>query len=115
MEFFKYFLGVTFILGGVMHFIKPKFYLKIMPSFLPFSLLLIYLSGFTEIISGVLLLFFATQKIGAILIILQLFVFLIIHINMLVNEKESLEINKNLLWVRLLLQFGLIYLATLYL
>jgi len=39
-----------------MHFIKPDFYLKIMPPYLPFHQGLVYLSGFCEIGLGLLLL-----------------------------------------------------------
>ena len=39
-----------------MHFIKPDFYLRIMPPYLPLHLELIYLSGFCEIGLGLLLL-----------------------------------------------------------
>ena len=42
--------------AGTLHFIKPDFYLKIMPPYLPLHLELVYLSGFFEIALGVLLL-----------------------------------------------------------
>ena len=42
--------------AGTMHFMNPKFYLTIMPPYLPFHLGLVYLSGFFEVLLGVLLL-----------------------------------------------------------
>ena len=39
-----------------MHFIKPDFYLKIMPPYLPLHQELVYLSGFCEMALGLLLL-----------------------------------------------------------
>ena len=39
-----------------MHFLKPEFYVKIMPPYLPLHLELVYLSGFFEIALGMLLL-----------------------------------------------------------
>ena len=39
-----------------MHFIRPEFYLKIMPPYLPWPLGLVYLSGFFELVFGLLLL-----------------------------------------------------------
>lgn len=39
-----------------MHFMNPNFYMTIMPPYLPFHLVLVYLSGFFEVLLGVLLL-----------------------------------------------------------
>src|SRR5471030_2947453 len=52
----KYLLALLMIGAGVMHFVKPDFYLKIMPPYLPLHLELVYLSGFCEIALGLLLL-----------------------------------------------------------
>ncbi len=53
---FQYLLAIFMIGAGTMHFINPKFYMTIMPSYLPFNLGLVYLSGFFEALLGVLLL-----------------------------------------------------------
>ncbi len=50
----KYLLGVFFVGAGVMHFVNPAFYLKIMPPYLPWHLGLVYLSGILEILLGIL-------------------------------------------------------------
>ena len=42
--------------AGVMHFINPSFFLKIVPPYLPFHLEVVYLSGVCELALGVLLL-----------------------------------------------------------
>ena len=48
---------VVFMVGaGTMHFVRPDFYMKIMPPYLPWHLPLVYLSGVGEIALGVLLL-----------------------------------------------------------
>lgn len=52
----KWLLAVFMIVAGAMHFIKPAFYVKIMPPYLPFPRELVYLSGFFEAALGVLLL-----------------------------------------------------------
>jgi len=44
------------VVAGVMHFVNPGFYLKIMPPYLPLHRELVYLSGVCEIVLGVLLL-----------------------------------------------------------
>jgi len=51
----KYLLALLMIGAGMMHFIRPDFYLKIMPPYLPFHWELVYLSGFLEIALGLLL------------------------------------------------------------
>lgn len=69
LEISKYVLAGLLILAGILHFIKPKFYLKIMPSYLPGQYLLVILSGIAEIICGILLVFSATQTVAAYLTI----------------------------------------------
>jgi uncharacterized membrane protein len=49
-------LALLMVGAGMMHFIRPDFYLKIMPPYLPFHWELVYLSGFCEIALGMLLL-----------------------------------------------------------
>ena len=69
LEISKYVLAGMLIIAGILHFLKPKFYLKIMPDYLPAPLLLVILSGIAEIICGLLLVFPNTQTIGAYLTI----------------------------------------------
>lgn len=52
----KYLLAIFMVGAGAMHFVRPDFYVKIMPPYLPWHLELVYLSGFCEIALGVLLL-----------------------------------------------------------
>ncbi len=42
--------------AGIMHFVNPDFFLKIMPPYLPLHYELVLLSGFCEILLGLLLL-----------------------------------------------------------
>ena len=51
-----YIMSIFYISAGIMHFLKPNYYLKIMPPYLPFPLCLVYLSGIAEVLLGVLLL-----------------------------------------------------------
>ena len=60
-----YFMALLYVLAGVLHFLKPEFYLAIMPRYLPYHLELVYLSGLCEIICGLLLFFKQTQSLGA--------------------------------------------------
>ena len=49
-------LSLFFINVGVDHFINPDFYLNIMPDYLPFHAEAVYLSGFFEILGGIVVL-----------------------------------------------------------
>ncbi len=50
-----YLMGIVYIVAGVLHFVSPKFYLKIMPPYLPAHQFLVALSGGIEILLGTLL------------------------------------------------------------
>ena len=52
----RWILAVLMVFAGVMHFIRPNFFLKIMPPYLPLHLELVYLSGVFEIGLGICLL-----------------------------------------------------------
>ncbi|MCK0145738.1 DoxX family membrane protein [Arenibacter sp. F26102] len=52
----KILLALFMIYAGVQHFLKPSFYISFVPYFLPFKMVVIYLSGAVEIVLGVLLL-----------------------------------------------------------
>ena len=51
-----YVMAGLYFVAGVNHFIMPKFYLKIMPPYLPFPKALNLLSGLAEIVLAILLL-----------------------------------------------------------
>lgn len=110
-----YLLGSIYVIAGIMHFIVPKIYLRIMPRYLPNHKLLVTLSGLAEILLGIGLCFPETKNIAIMGIILMLTVFLLVHFNMLRGEKESAGIPKWILILRIPLQFVLMYWAYSYL
>ena len=61
----KYLLSLFFVVAGSLHFFKADFYLKIMPPYLPFPLLLVWASGAAEIGLGLLLLVPKFTRIAA--------------------------------------------------
>jgi len=81
----KVLLGVFFILAGVNHFISPDFYTNIMPDYMPLHTELVYLSGVTEVVAGIMLLVPATSRWGAWFIIAHLIAFMPVHIHMIVH------------------------------
>jgi len=55
-------LAANFVAAGVMHFVNPEFFVRIMPPYLPWHLELVYLSGFFEILGGLAVLWPATRS-----------------------------------------------------
>lgn len=55
-------LGGLFIAAGVLHFVKPGFYVRIVPPYLPRPRLLVFISGAAEVLGGAGVLFAATRR-----------------------------------------------------
>ncbi|MEY8848908.1 MauE/DoxX family redox-associated membrane protein [Psychroserpens sp. XS_ASV72] len=110
-----YVMAVMYITAGIMHFIKPKMYMRIMPRYLPNHKLLVYLSGIAEIVLGITICLPALRSLAIYGIIAMLVVFLLVHFYMLSGDKASAGIPKWILILRIPLQFVLIYWAWSYL
>lgn len=110
-----YAMAAMYVFAGLMHFIKPKIYMRIMPGYLPNHKLLVYLSGLAEILLGIGLCFSITRTFAIYVIILMLAIFLLVHFYMLSGEKASAGIPKWLLILRIPLQFFLMNWAYFYL
>jgi len=61
----KYVLAIFMITAGIMHFVNPAFFLKIMPPYLPLHKELVLVSGVFEVLLGVLLLVPRTSRMAA--------------------------------------------------
>ncbi|MDT0606919.1 DoxX family protein [Croceitalea rosinachiae] len=110
-----YLMAAIYIFAGIMHFIKPKVYLRIMPQYLPNHKALVFWSGVAEIILGIGLCFSATKNFSIWGIIAMLIIFFVVHFYMLSNEKAAVGVPKWILILRIPLQFALIYWASRYL
>jgi uncharacterized membrane protein len=110
-----YVMVSLYIFAGIMHFIRPKMYLRVMPRYIPNPKLMVYLSGIAEIILGLMLCFPTLQTFAIYGIILMLIVFLAVHFYMLSGKKASAGIPKWILILRIPLQFVLMYWAYQYL
>ncbi len=64
-QILKFVLAGFMIFVGVKHFIDPIPFVRIVPSYLPWPLALVYVSGFFEALAGVGLLIPRLQKIAA--------------------------------------------------
>ena len=107
---FKYLLAAFFILAGLNHFRDPDFYTNIMPDYIPAHIFVVYISGFTEIVAGIILSIPPLSRWGAWFIIAQLVAFFSVHFWM-IQEKErylSDRVTIELLWLRIVLQVVLI-------
>ncbi|QNK78850.1 DoxX family protein [Winogradskyella sp. PAMC22761] len=110
-----YIMAVLYFIAGIMHFIKPKTYMRIMPNYLPNHQALVYLSGLAEIILGIGLCIPMLKNLSIYGIIAMLALFLLVHFYMLSSEKAAAGIPKWVLILRIPLQFGLMYWASIYL
>jgi len=105
-------MALFYVLAGANHFRVPKFYLPMMPPWIPRHKLMIALSGVAELVLGLLLLFPATEDLARIGIVAMLIVFLPVHFYMLQMRKTIFaHIPALILFVRLPLQAVLIYWA----
>ncbi len=110
---FKYLLALFFIGAGINHFRVPDFYISIMPDYVPAHAFMVYLSGVTEIVAGVMLAIPALSKWGAWFIIAHLVVFLSVHFWMIQHAEDRFsDIPLWALWLRVVLQVVLIVWAS---
>ena len=80
-------LAAFYVAAGVNHFVKPKFYLDIMPPSLPEPLLLVQLSGVFEVLGGLGVLLVATRLWAGYGIVALLLAVMQVHINMALHPE----------------------------
>ncbi|MES1224504.1 MAG: DoxX family protein [Bacteroidota bacterium] len=113
-EFFLYAMALFYIGAGSYHFIRPKFYRRIMPPWLIWHMPLIYISGAFEIILGILLIPEATRNSAAWGLVILLILIFPANIQMMLNFKRK---RSPYLWItvlRLPLQIVVIWWALKY-
>ena len=111
---FLYIMAVAYVAAGLNHLVRPGFYMRIMPPWLPYPQALVYISGVCEVLFGLLLFPQATRHLGAWLIILLLVAVFPANIQMTMNYYKY---HNPYLWatiLRLPLQLVLIWWAWLY-
>ena len=97
--------GVFFVAAGINHFINPGFYLKIMPTYLPWHYALVIISGVAEVVLGVGLLIPQTRSLAAWGLIALLIAIFPANIHMATRPELYPDIPVVALWIRLPLQF----------
>ena len=94
-----------FVIAGVTHFTNREFFISIVPPYLPWPEMLVYVSGVVEIVLGVLLLVPSMTRIAAWGQIALLIAVFPANIHMAVNSKDFERIPAPALWARLPVQF----------
>jgi uncharacterized membrane protein len=100
-------LMIGYLAAGANHFVHPQGYYRIIPSYLPYPVLLNILAGLLEILFALMILRPKTRKVASYGIILMLIAFLPVHVTMLINAPlrvGNLLVTPTIAWVRLLLQ-----------
>ena len=78
--------GIPFILVGIEHFREPQKFVDIVPSYLPFPLFLVYLTGVMEIAGGLGIIYPETREITGRLMVLFLIAIYPANFNMWIND-----------------------------
>ena len=104
-------MSVFYVGAGLNHFWHPKFYLIIMPPWLPWHNVLVVISGVCEILFGLLLLFSLTRRLAAWGIILLLIAVFPANIQMMLSYWNESNPKLWISIVRLPLQIILIWWA----
>lgn len=110
-----YVMAAIYVVAGLLHFIMPKMYMRILPGYLPGHKFLVALSGVMEIVLGIAICFSETKDLAIYSVIAMLTFFLPVHFHMLFNKKASMGLSKWMLVSRIPLQFALMFWAYWYL
>lgn len=112
----RFILAVFFIMAGLLHFLFPEPYSRIVPPFLPMPGLLVFISGIAEIAGGAGLLVPKLQRAAAYGLVLLLLAVFPANIYMAVAHVQfpGLSGAPWAQWLRLPLQIPLIWWALQY-
>jgi uncharacterized membrane protein len=100
----RYVMGGLYVLAGVLHFVNPKMYERIVPPSLPRPRELVYLSGVAEVVLGLGVLIERTRERSARGIVLLLLAVFPANVHMATSDDDFGGIPDWLLWARLPLQ-----------
>ncbi len=101
-------LGAFFLAAGLLHFLRPKPYVAIVPEALPRKLELVYASGVAEMACGAGVLGERTRRVAGWWLIATLLAIFPANVNMAVNAERYRFVRPWLLWARLPVQGVLI-------
>ena len=106
-----YIMGLFYIVAGVKHFQYPAWFMRIVPPILPFKIALVYVSGFFEVLFGILLMIPKTRYIAGWGLILLLIAVYPANIYLALTNGAAMGTTAIIAWGRLPFQFVFIGLA----
>ncbi|HEU4321794.1 MAG TPA: hypothetical protein VFS21_01480 [Roseiflexaceae bacterium] len=104
-------LGLLFVAAGLNHFRQPRFYLRMMPPYLPYHQELVDLSGYAEVALGALALVPGAEPAARWGLIALLAAVFPANLHMALNPERFRRFPRWALWLRLPLQAALIALV----
>ena len=104
-------MSIFYVSVGIKHFTNPSWFLKIVPPILPCKLSLVYISGFFEIVLGLLLLFPTLRYVAGWGLILLLIAVFPANIYLAQTNGAALNTTPLVAWGRLPFQFVFIAIA----
>tara|TARA_B100000003_G_scaffold202635_1_gene212143 strand:+ start:935 stop:1345 length:411 start_codon:yes stop_codon:yes gene_type:complete len=105
--------SIFYVIVGIKHFTDPNYFISIVPPYLPYHLELVYISGFFEILFGVMILIPKYRYWGAIGLILLLIAVFPANIFLAQNKEaqEAIGASQQIALWRLPIQGILIWVA----
>ena len=104
-------MGIFYVIIGMKHFQNPSWFVQIIPPILPYKYELVYISGFFEVLLGILLMIPRFQSIAAKGLIALLICVYPANIYLAQTNGGALGISPLIAWGRLPFQFVFIGLA----
>ena len=106
-----YVMGIFYIIVGIKHFQDPSWFVQIIPPILPYKYELVYISGFFEVLLGILLMIPKFQSIAAKGLMALLICVYPANIYLAQTNGVAMGISPLIAWGRLPFQFVFIGLA----
>tara|TARA_B100001115_G_C15837904_1_gene419339 strand:- start:1631 stop:2074 length:444 start_codon:yes stop_codon:yes gene_type:complete len=108
-----YVMSFLYIIVGIKHFTDVEYFVSIVPNYINWKEEAVFISGFFEILLGILLLFHKTRKLAACGIILLLIAVFPANIYLYTSEvpRDILNISKRDALIRMPFQIPLIIIA----
>lgn len=98
-------LALAFVAAGILHFVRPRTYVRIVPDYLPAPELLVSVSGVAEVLGGVGLLLPATRRAAGIGLVTLLLAIFPANVEMALHPtRAGMGLPTWALWARLPLQ-----------
>jgi uncharacterized membrane protein len=104
------FFAIFFFYAGLMHFVQEESFTAIVPPSIPFPKLIVWITGFMELVFAVFLVLPRYRKLAGLLLAPFLLAVLPANIYMAMNNVPFGEMSATptILWLRVVLQFPLI-------